>query len=254
MRKILRGEKICKSFNDDNENKLVLKNVDLEINEGEFVTIMGPSGSGKSTLLYSVSGMDTIDSGNVYLNDKLISNCTEEEAADIRRNEIGFIFQQGNLLKNLSVIDNIVLTAMLNDRKAKDEINERARKIMEKTGILKLADRNISKISGGQMQRVGICRALINNPSIIFGDEPTGALNSKSTKEILDILNSLNEKGTTIMLVTHDAKVAAQSERILFMVDGEIVSQLQMNKYDKNKDNLLRRVDKITEKMRELSI
>lgn len=104
------------------------------------------------------------------------------------------------------------------------------------------------------MQRVGICRALINNPSIIFGDEPTGALNSKSTKEILDILNSLNEKGTTIMLVTHDAKVAAQSERILFMVDGEIISQLQMNKYDKYKDNLLKRVDKITEKMRELSI
>ena len=221
------------------DNELhILKDVNLEIEEGEFVSVMGPSGSGKSTLLYNVSGMDRITSGSVKFKGLEIGSLKEEELAKIRLNHMGFIFQDINLLKNLSLIDNVMFPALVSKDADKNEVHQKAKKLLEMTGIEKLADNNITQGSGGQLQRVGICRALINDPDIIFGDEPTGALDSKSTEEIMSILAEINKKGTTVMIVTHDAKVAAKTERILFMVDGNIVAQKKMRKYDAQHDNI----------------
>lgn len=221
----------------------ILKNVNIEIEKGEFVSIMGPSGSGKSTLLYNISGMDKITSGSVIFKGHEIGNLGEEDLAKIRLNDMGFIFQDINLLKNLSILDNVIFPAFALNAVDKNIIKKKAEKLLEMTGISSLADNNIIQASGGQLQRVGICRALINDPDIIFGDEPTGALDSKSATEIMSILSDINKSGTTILLVTHDAKVAAQTERVLFMVDGNIVEQKRMNKYDEKQNDLKQRTE-----------
>jgi len=228
------------------DNELhILKDVNLEIKEGEFVSIMGPSGSGKSTLLYNISGMDRITSGSVKFKGREIGSLKEEELAKIRLEKMGFIFQDINLLKNLSVIDNVMFPALVSKDADKNAINQKAKKLLELTGIEKLTNNNIRQGSGGQLQRVAICRALINNPEIIFGDEPTGALDSKSTEEIMSILAGINNKGTTIMIVTHDAKLAAKTERVLFMVDGSLVAQKKMSKYDAQHDDIKEREESI---------
>lgn len=246
MSTILEASRINKKVELGNDNELhILKDVDLEIEEGEFVSIMGPSGSGKSTLLYNVSGMDRISSGSVKFKGSEISSLKEEELAQIRLKNMGFIFQDINLLKNLSLIDNVMFPALVSSVADKNAVNQKAKKLLEMTGIEKLANNNITQGSGGQLQRVGICRALINDPEIIFGDEPTGALDSNSTAEIMSILAEINKKGTTIMIVTHDAKVAAKTERILFMVDGNIVAQKKMSKYDPQHDDIKKREEDI---------
>lgn len=176
---------------------------------------MGPSGSGKSTLLYTISGMDQMSSGSVKVDSKELSCMKEEALAKLRLTEIGFIFQQSNLLRNLNLFDNIILSAYLAKCESKKIVNERALELMGKMGISDIASHYITEASGGQLQRVSICRALINNPNIIFADEPTGALNLKSTEEVMQILLNINRDGTTIMLVTHDVKVAAKTERVL---------------------------------------
>ena len=228
------------------DNELhILKDVNLEIEEGEFVSVMGPSGSGKSTLMYNVSGMDRISTGSVKFKGREIGNLKEEELAKIRLNHMGFIFQDINLLKNLSLIDNVMFPALVSKDADKNAVYQKAEKLLKMTGIEKLADNNITQASGGQLQRVGICRALINDPDIIFGDEPTGALDSKATEEIMSILAEINTKGTTVMLVTHDAKVAAKTERVLFMVDGNLVAQKKMSKYDAQHDDMKKREESI---------
>ena len=242
MSNIIEAKNINKKVELGKNNELhILKDVNLEIEEGEFVSVMGPSGSGKSTLLYNVSGMDRFTSGSVKLKDREIGVLKEEELAKIRLNNMGFIFQDSNLLKNLSVIDNIMFPALVSKDADKIKINQKAKKLMEMTGIEKLADNNITQASGGQLQRASICRALINEPDIIFGDEPTGALDSKSAEEIMSILADINKKGTTVMLVTHDVKVAAKTERILYMVDGNIVAQKKMSKYEAQHNDIKER-------------
>ncbi|PFD33349.1 ABC transporter ATP-binding protein [Bacillus cereus] len=235
LKKNLEVKQLNKIYSiDGNRFCHVLKNIDLEINEGEFVSVMGPSGSGKSTLLYNISGMDRMTSGSVKVASKEISFMNEESLAKLRLSEMGFIFQQSNLLRNLNLFDNIVLPAYLAKVESRKIINKRALELMKKTGISQIATNNITEASGGQLQRVSICRALINKPNIIFADEPTGALNLKATEEVMNILANINRTGTTIMLVTHDVKVAAKTERVLFMVDGEIVSEIRMGKYRNN--------------------
>ncbi len=218
----------------------VLKEVDLKIHSGEFVSVMGPSGSGKSTLLYNICGMDKMSGGSVKFKDRELSALSEKELAALRLKEMGFIFQQIHLLKNLSIFDNIILSGYLAQNggrgQSRGSVRKRAAELMQKTGITELAKNDISQASGGQLQRVGICRALINRPDIIFGDEPTGALNSKSSDEIMSLLADFNSTGTTVMLVTHDVKVAAKTERVLFMMDGRIVAEKQMGKYSGNGD------------------
>ena len=246
MKKILVGENIVKSFGEGVEKRNVLDGVSVEINEGEFVSVMGPSGSGKSTLMYALSGMDGVDSGKVAFDGRELSTLSENELADIRRTGMGFVFQQPTLLKNLNILDNIILPSMRDQRDNAAKLTEKARALMEKADILELEKRMITQASGGQLQRVGICRALMNNPKVIFGDEPTGALNSTSANEIMQLLATIHESGTTIVLVTHDVKVAAKTERILFLFDGKIAGEYLMDTYDETSDSLRAREEALT--------
>ncbi|MEH7346229.1 ABC transporter ATP-binding protein [Bacillus sp. JJ1532] len=252
MNKIIIGDYIVKSFGEGIEQRNVLDGVSVEINEGEFVSVMGPSGSGKSTLMFALSGMDGINSGKVVFDNKDLSAIGEKQLSDMRRTEMGFIFQQPTMLKNLNILDNIILPSIKGNRKNTVKILKKARNLMERVGISELEKRDITQVSGGQLQRAGICRALMNNPKIIFGDEPTGALNSKSAQEIMDILSEINSDGTAVMLVTHDAKVAARTERIMFMRDGNIVSEMKLPKFDGL--DIDGRVEKVTAKMLEIGI
>lgn len=228
---IVSGEQIAKTFQIGKEQHPVLLDVSIAINQGEFISIMGPSGCGKSTLLYALSGMDSIDQGQVIFDGMDLTTLSEKELADLRRTKMGFVFQQPTFLKSLNILDNILLPAMRDERKNVRALTERALQIMNKMGIADLAKRDITQVSGGQLQRAGICRALISNPQVIFGDEPTGALNSTSAQEIMDLLASINSEGTTVMLVTHDLKIAARTERILFMSDGAIVNELRLPRF-----------------------
>jgi putative ABC transport system ATP-binding protein len=246
MQKILVGENIVKSFGEGAEKRNVLDGVSVEINAGEFVAVMGPSGSGKSTLLFALSGMDGIDSGTVVFDGVDLSRLGDNELADIRRKKMGFVFQQPTLLRNLNVLDNIVLPSMRDGRKNARQISDKARALMAKTDIGELEERDITQASGGQLQRVGICRALMNDPKIIFGDEPTGALNSTSANEIMALLADIHRTGTTILLVTHDVRVAAKTERVLFIFDGNIAGEFMAGTYDETRDDLKSREESLT--------
>lgn len=252
MKKIISSENIVKSFGEGEEKRNALDGVSVEIKDGEFVAVMGPSGSGKSTLMFALSGMDGVDQGKIVFDGSDLSALRENELADLRRKKMGFVFQQPTLLKNLNLLDNIILTSMRDNRKNAAKITEKAKALMKKTGIAELEKRNITQVSGGQLQRAGICRALMSNPKIIFGDEPTGALNSKSAQEIMNIFSEINADGTSVMLVTHDAKVAARTERIMFMRDGKIVKELRLSKFIGT--DIDDRMKKITVIMREIGI
>lgn len=234
MSAILKVNDLSKTYIVNKIQNNVLVNVSFEINKGEMVAIMGPSGSGKSTLLYSVSGMDKPSAGEVYLDGKLISDMSEKDLANVRLNEMGFIFQQMHMIKNLTISDNIMLPAYQSkeNTRTKNEIKEYTRSLMHKLSISEIADNDVTEVSGGQLQRACICRSMINNPKIIFADEPTGALNRAASEDVMRELNRLNEDGTTIMLVTHDMKVAAKCSRILYIVDGNIKGELELGRFD----------------------
>lgn len=218
---------VCKKFG---ENE-ILKNIDFQIKKGEFVAVMGQSGCGKSTLLYSISGMDKPTSGEVVFEGKKLSGFSEKETEKLRLSRMGFIFQKANFLKNLSIEDNIVFPAFQAGKRSRVEIEKEAEKQMEQMGILHIAKHDIRKVSGGQLQRAAICRAMINHPAVLFGDEPTGALNSSATREVMDIINQINRQGTTVLLVTHDAKVAARAERIIYLEDGSVKEALELGRF-----------------------
>ena len=246
MKKIIVGENIVKSFGEGAEKRNVLDGVSVEINQGEFVAIMGPSGSGKSTLLFALSGMDAVDSGNVVFDGVDLARLSDNQLADIRRTKMGFVFQQPTLLRNLNILDNIILPSMRNGSKNGAQVTEKAKVLMKKTDIAGLEIRDITQASGGQLQRVGICRALMSDPKIIFGDEPTGALNSTSANEIMALLAEIHRSGTTILLVTHDVRVAAKTERVLFIFDGKIAGEFRPGDYDETRDDLKAREESLT--------
>lgn len=228
MENIMTGTKIVKSFG--NEPKVtILDQVDIEIKRGEFVTIMGPSGCGKTTLLFALSGTDSIDQGSIECEGIRLTDMKEHQLADLRREKFGFVFQQPTMLKNLNLLDNILLPVLQNSKKNKAENLTRAKTLMKRTGIGELENRETTKVSGGQLQRAGICRALMNQPAVLFADEPTGALNSKAADGIMTLLKAIHQEGTAILLVTHDAKVAAKAERVLFMKDGKIITELHFD-------------------------
>ena len=237
MSTILDVKDLCKTYIIEKRQNHVLKNVNFSVDEGEMVAIMGPSGSGKSTLLYSVSGMDKATSGKVTFNGKEITSMGEAEMADVRLDEMGFIFQQMYMMKNLTILDNILLPAMESRKEgiSREEKVKRGEELMRKMGIIETADHDINEVSGGQLQRACICRSMINDPKIIFADEPTGALNRTSSQEVIDELVRLNKEGTTILMVTHDAKVAARCSRVLYIVDGNIQGEYD-NTDDGTKD------------------
>ena len=231
MEKALEVKDLCKTYITNKRQNNILKNVNFEINKGEMVAVMGPSGSGKSTLLYSVSGMDKPTAGEVKIAGKEITNLSEKELSDVRLRHMGFIFQQMHMLKNLSIIDNIVLPGYQASKTAdRAKVDEYGRELMNKLGIADIAENDVTEVSGGQLQRACICRSLINNPDIVFADEPTGALNRSSSEDVMEQLVKLNSDGTTIMLVTHDMKVAAKCGRIMYIVDGNIKGELEMPK------------------------
>lgn len=233
MKTILESKNLCKTYIVNKRQNNVLKNVNLTITEGEMVAVMGPSGSGKSTLLYTVSGMDTATAGEVLFCDKNIATLNEKELAALRLDEMGFIFQQMYMLKNLTVLDNIILPACQSKKntESRKETVMRGQDLMRRLGIIEIADNDITEVSGGQLQRACICRSMINRPKIIFADEPTGALNRTTSMEVMDELAGINARGTTIMLVTHDCKVAAKSARVLYIVDGNIQGEYNLGKY-----------------------
>lgn len=237
MQTLITSENITRSFGLGAEKRNVLDGVSVDIHQGEFVAVMGPSGSGKSTLLYALSGMDSVDSGKVIFDGADLSALKENELANLRRTKMGFVFQQPTLLRNLNILDNILLPAMRDGRKNSTRLTQKARTLMEKTGIAGLENRDITQASGGQLQRVGICRALMGDPKIIFGDEPTGALNSTSASEIMRLLADIHQSGVTILLVTHDVRVAAKTERVLFILDGKIAGEFLPGAYDEHRDD-----------------
>jgi putative ABC transport system ATP-binding protein len=184
---------------------------------------MGPSGSGKSTLLYSISGMDQPTSGRVLFDGEDISKMNSSALAEIRLDKMGFIFQQMYMMKNLTILDNILLPAIESKKGgSREDKIKKGEELMRKLGIIEVADNDINEVSGGQLQRACICRSMINSPMILFADEPTGALNRTSSNEVMDELVKLNKEGTTIMMVTHDSKVASRCSRVLYIVDGNI--------------------------------
>ena len=209
---------IEKKFGESN----ILNGISMEVNKGDFIAIMGPSGSGKSTLLYSISGMDEITGGSVWFDGENLSAMGEEERAQMRLKKMGFVFQNAQMLKTLTIFDNIILPGLVAGEEEADIIRKRAVDLMEQMGISQIADRDIRKVSGGQLQRASICRAMINNPEVLFMDEPTGALNSEATEQVLEILKKLNEQGVTIVMVTHDINIAKYANKIIHIHDGHI--------------------------------
>ena len=237
MTKVIETKDLCQTYVVDKRQINVLKNINLEVDEGEMVAIMGPSGSGKSTLLYSISGMDQPTSGRVLFDGEDISKMTSSELADTRLDKMGFIFQQMFMMKNLTILDNILLPAFesKNGVSREDKVRK-GEDLMRKLGIIEVADNDINEVSGGQLQRACICRSMINSPKILFADEPTGALNRTSSNEVMDELVKLNSEGTTIMMVTHDSKVASRCTRVLYIVDGNIIGEYRNDSSLADKD------------------
>jgi len=231
MNNILEVKNLCKTYIINKRQNNVLKNVNFSIEEGEMTAIMGPSGSGKSTLLYAVSGMDDITAGSVKFLGNELKALNQKELAGIRLEKMGFIFQQMYMLKNLTVLDNILLPAyQLKNKISKKQKTLKGQELMHKLGIIDIAENDINEVSGGQLQRACICRSMINSPEVIFADEPTGALNRAASDEVMEELVKLNKDGTTVILVTHDVKVVARCKRILFIVDGNIKGEYNLDK------------------------
>ena len=238
MKTLLEVNNLCKTYIVNKRQNNVLKNVNFTVSEGEMVAVMGPSGSGKSTLLYAVSGMDSITAGQVSFCGADLHAMNQRKLADLRLNEMGFIFQQMYMLKNLTVLDNIVLPACQSGKlgESRKETLLRGQALMRKLGIIETADKDITEVSGGELQRACICRSLINKPKIIFADEPTGALNRASSDEVMEELAKINAEGTTVLLVTHDVKVAAKCSKVLYLVDGNIKGEYNLGSYTSQAD------------------
>ncbi|TCT15476.1 putative ABC transport system ATP-binding protein [Natranaerovirga pectinivora] len=245
---IIRTNDLCKTYVSDGVQFHALRNINIEINSGEFTVIMGSSGSGKSTLLYLLSGLDEITAGEVYFENTRIDCLSDQQTAKFRRKSIGFIFQAINLVPNLSLLENIVISGYLlsKDRKA---VNERALELLKIMELEEEGNRLPSQVSGGQQQRAAIARGLINSPTVLFADEPTGSLNSSQGQNVLDVLTDINSMGQTIVMVTHDIKAACRADRILFIKDGKIGGDLRLSNY--SKDNREEREIKIFEYLTE---
>lgn len=237
MSKLLRVENLSKDR--------ILDRVSFEVDQGEMLAVMGPSGSGKSTLLYNVAGMDRPSGGKIWIHGRETAGLGEDEKAKIRLHHMGFVFQQMNMMANLNILDNILLPAIQANKgggkRTRGELERAAIKLMEKLSISGLEERRTTQVSGGQLQRACICRSMMNSPEILqgkkegeeawhllFADEPTGALNKKAAAEVMEELVRLNHEGTTILMATHDGKVASHCHRILYLLDGHICGELML--------------------------
>ncbi|KAA0546337.1 ABC transporter ATP-binding protein [Bacillus sp. BGMRC 2118] len=233
---IIQTEKLCKTFSSGGNQQHVLKNLDISLVEGDFTIIMGSSGSGKSTLLYAISGMDKPTLGEVNFAGENLVKLNNDQLAIFRRNHCGFVFQQIYLLDNMSVLDNVLASGLL-VTKNKREIVKKAKELLLQIGITENSwSKFPTQLSGGEAQRVGVIRAIINNPKVLFADEPTGALNSASSDSVLDVFTDINRRGQSIVLVTHDMTTALRGNRIIYLKDGVICGDLQLGDYCENEN------------------
>ena len=231
---LIETTKLSKTFSSGGVQQHVLKNLDIEIFEGDFTVIMGPSGAGKSTLLYALSGMDKPTLGSIMFFDREISRLSNDQLAMFRRRHCGFVFQQMFLLDNMSIIDNVLAAGLLASKDRKGII-DRAKKLLTQVGLTEQIWRKFpNQLSGGEAQRAAIVRALINRPKVVFADEPTGALNSAAGSQALDALTAVNEDGQSVIAVTHDLKTALRGNRVLYIRDGQICGECSLGKYDSN--------------------
>ncbi len=231
MKNIIETKKLCKTFSNGGVQQHVLRNIDFEVYEGDFTIIMGASGAGKSTLLYSLSGMDKPTLGSVSFDGTEITKMNTDQLAVFRRSNCGFVFQQVYLVESMSLMDNLMAAGLLVYRDKK-VLAKKAGELLKAVGIEEsMWNKFPTQISGGEAQRVGIARALINDPKLVFADEPTGALNSHTGKAVLDVLTHFNEKGQSIVMVTHDITSARRGNRILYVKDGEIAGECNLGKY-----------------------
>ncbi len=228
---ILSAKNLSKSFAHNGNQVHILTEVNLDVYEGDFTVIMGSSGSGKSTLLYALSGMDRASAGQVIYKDKDIVSMKEKELATLRVMDFGFVFQQMHLVSNLSLYENIIVPGFLNKENSAENVKARAKELMEKMNISKVMTHQPSQVSGGEGQRCAIARAIINSPAIVFADEPTGALNKKNSKDVLDLFTQINNEGQSILMVTHDIRSAIRANRLLYLEDGKIIGELKLPPY-----------------------
>ena len=236
MQELLRIENLCREFQSESGTQRILNDINLTIYKGDFTVIMGSSGSGKSTLLYSLSGMDSVTGGHIWLGDTDLAALSGDKMALFRREHCGFVFQQICLLNSMSVLDNVMAAALLL-KGNKKELADRAKQLLTSVGVAEHTwSKYPSQISGGRAQRVGIVRALINSPDILFADEPTGALNSQTGKDVLDLFTKFNNEGQSIIMVTHDLKSAIRGSRVLYLRDGKILDECRLGKYDGNNE------------------
>lgn len=219
MSTIIRLENICKSYYLGKQELQVLKGIDMDISKNEYVALMGPSGSGKSTLMNILGCLDTPTRGKYLLNGKDVSGMSDNELAEVRNGEIGFVFQQFNLLPRLTAIENVALPLIYSGVEKKERL-ERAMEVMKKVRLEDRSHHKPNELSGGQCQRVAIARALINNPSIILADEPTGNLDSKTSYEIMEMLGKIHADGNTVILVTHEEDISGFAHRVVRLRDG----------------------------------
>lgn len=228
---LLQGRDLSKTFARSGENAFLFNQVNVEIYEKDFTIIMGASGAGKSTLLYSLSGMDGINGGEVVYNGETISGFSENRMARLRARDFGFVFQQTHLVGNLTLFENVAVAGYMGKTRPPKKVDEKAAALLEQMHLGGAKDRLPSQVSGGEAQRAAIARAMINDPGLLFADEPTGALNKSNSEEVLNLLSTLNAAGQSILMVTHDVRAAIRGNRILYLEDGRILDELALPVY-----------------------
>ncbi len=229
---LLRGSALCKVFSQNGVSTAILDKIDIEINAHDFTVIMGPSGAGKSTLLYALSGMDAVTGGEIVYRNEKISRFSENQMARLRSREFGFVFQQTHLVSNLTLYENVAVAGYVGKKRPPQETAERASALLEQMNVGGAKDRLPAQVSGGEAQRDAIARAMINDPGLLFADEPTGALNKSNSEEVLNLLSRLNQSGQSILMVTHDVRAALRGNRILYLEDGKILDELKLPDYE----------------------
>ena len=227
---ILEGHGLCKAFPSGGE---LFRNLDVSVFAGDFTVIMGPSGAGKSTLLYALSGMDSVSGGTAAYKGQPITGLSEDKMSVLRAREFGFVFQQTHLISNLTLLENVTVAGYLAGKEPPKTVQVRAGHLLRQMGVEGAKDRLPAYASGGEAQRAAIARAMIGAPDILLADEPTGALNRQSSREVLDLLTGLNQGGQTILMVTHDMGAAVRGSRIIYLEDGKIFDQLTLPLYEK---------------------